>query len=418
MNDNNFISGTFSRLFRLGETAGRMGLAFIKNLNSNNLDMDQLLKAVDNLSKLKGAPMKIGQMLSLHEDLLPPEIISIFKVLQKDSSSLPFSIIKEVLQKELNNKINDFEYIENKPFASASIGQVHRAKLKTGEEVILKVQYPGIRKSIYSDLSTIKLILAPLFRSLDIPFDTVWEEIRERLLEEVDYIKELNYLKLFHEKIKIENLIFPGYYEEYSTSQVLTLSYEKSNTIDQVQHKLEYHEIWIMTILKLIIFGFFKYKILHVDPNAANFGFRNEKVILYDYGCVKKIPEVIANAYKNTALCILNKEWQKASQYLYEANIKTKYNQPISEKFLRPHLEIIDEIFPDKETYFGEDSKIYKRLLEIARDSWKEAREISFPRDIVFIHRNLVGHFGNLRRFRVRKNWRNVFLELLKQTDE
>ncbi|GIX43226.1 MAG: ABC transporter [Leptospiraceae bacterium] len=422
MNDNNFISGTFSRLFRLGETAGRIGYAFLKNFGSyHNIDLDQIIKAVDTLSRLKGAPMKVGQMLSLHEDLLPPEIIEIFKVLQKDSPPMPFSTVKTILEQELKEKLSDFDSIEEKPFASASIGQVHKATLKTKEKVILKIQYPGIRKSIQSDLTTIKLILSPLFKALEIPFDPVWEEIRERLLEEVDYIHELNNLKTFHQFVSIPGLVFPIYFGEYSTTEVLTLSFEESYNFNEVtKHSQyqEYHESWIYILLKLIIFGLFRYKILHVDPNSANFGFRENQVILYDFGCIKKVPNSISIAYKKTAYAILNHEWDKASHYLFEAGIKTKDNQPLSEKFLKPHLEIIEEIFPDKETYFGEDSKIYQRLLQIARDSWKEAKDIIFPKDLVFIHRNLIGHFGNLRKLRVKKNWRKVFLELLDQTNE
>jgi predicted unusual protein kinase regulating ubiquinone biosynthesis (AarF/ABC1/UbiB family) len=422
MNDNNFITGTFSRLFRLGETAGRIGYAFIKNIGKNhNIDLDQIIKAVDNLSRLKGAPMKVGQMISLHEDLLPPEIIEIFKVLQQDSKPMPFTTVKKILEEELKEKIKDFEYIEEKPFASASIGQVHKAQLKTKEKVIIKIQYPGIRKSIHTDLTTIKLILSPLFKALEIPIDLVWEEIYQRLIEEVDYIHEMNNLKLFHQTFSIEGLVLPRYYEEYSTKEILTLSFEEANSLTKItknSHFYPYHEEWILIMLKLIIFGLFKYKILHVDPNSANFGFREHQVVLYDFGCIKKVPEKIAVAYKKTALAILNQEWEKVSQYLLEADIKTKNNQPIPESFLKPHLEIIEEIFPDKEIYFGEDSKIYQRLLQIARDSWKDVREIIFPQDLVFIHRNLIGHFGNLRKFRVKKNWRKVFLELLEQTNE
>ncbi len=417
MSDNNFISGTFTRLFRLGETAGRIGLQLIKNFNNSDIDIEQFIKAVDNLSRLKGAPMKIGQMLSLHEDILPPEIIEIFKVLQKDSKPLPFSIIKKILEEQLGSKLNDFEAIEEKPFASASIGQVHRARLKTKENVILKIQYPGIRKSIHTDLSTIKVILTPLFKALNLPINEIWDEIRERLIEEVDYIHELNNLKLFQENVHIQNLVYPRYYEQYSTLEVLTLSYEESKTLNEAIKDHEYHDIWIMALLKLIILGFFKYKLLHVDPNSANFGFRKHEVVLFDFGCIKKVPETISNAYRKTSLCILNQEWDKVGQYLFEAGIKSKNNQPISEKFLRPHLEIIEEVFPDKETFFGEDAKVYQKLMQIARESWREVKDIVFPKDIIFIHRNLIGHFGNLRKFRIKKNWRKIFLGLLNQVD-
>lgn len=418
MKDNNFISGTFARLFRIGETAGRIGYTLLKNFQSQNkIDINQIIKAVENLSKLKGAPMKVGQMISLHEDLLPPEIIEIFKVLQKDSTAMSFSIVKQILQKELKSKLNDFSYIEEKPFAAASIGQVHKAKLKNGSEVVLKVQYPGVRKSIHTDLKSIQVILSPLFKALELPFDIVWEEVKERLIEETNYLNEQENLKLFSNLFKIDGLNFPEYYEDYTTEEVLVLSYESSFPIEKALKYQNNHEKWILTILKLVIFGFFKYKILHVDPNIANFGFREDgSIVLYDFGCIKKVPEEISIAYKNTALAILNNEWEKAGWYLKEAKIQSKNGEPLKKEFLQPHLEIIEEIFPDKITYFGEDSYLYKKLLNIARESWSYVKDLEFPKDIVFIHRNLIGHYGNLRKLRVKKNWRKVFLDLLEQT--
>ncbi len=416
MNDNNLITGTLARLFRLGETAGRLGLSmFLKNLkDTNKIDINQIIKVVENLSRLKGAPMKVGQMISLHEDLLPPEIIEIFKVLQKDSTTMSFSIVKEIFEKQLKSKLNDFLYIEEKPFAAASIGQVHKAKLRNGEDVIIKVQYPNIRKSIHTDLKTIQFILSPLFKALNLPFEKIWEEIQERLLEETNYLQELKNLELFRNTFKIEGLVFPKYFEDYTTEEVLVLSYEESLSFDKGLKYKERHEQWFLILLQLIILGFFKYKILHVDPNIANFGFReNGEVVLFDFGCIKKIPDVISNAYKNTVIAILKNEWNKASCILKEAGIQTRKGEPLKEEFLKPHLEVIEEIFPNQEKYFGEDANVYKKLLEIARDNWYYASELEFPKDIVFIHRNLIGHFGNLRKFRVKKNWRKVFLELL-----
>ncbi len=420
MNDNNFISSTFSRLFRLGETAGRIGYVLVKNLGKNfNIDVDQITKVVDNLSRLKGAPMKVGQMLSLHEDLLPPEIVEIFKVLQKDSNPMSFTVIEEILQRELKEKLGDFSEISRTPFASASIGQVHKAKLRNGQEVVLKIQYPGIRKAIDTDLKTIKIILSPLFKALNISnFDIIWEEIQERLHEEVNYIHEMNNIKIFKEKFQIKNLVIPTYYEEYITEEVLTLSFEESYPLEIARKKNEnLQKIWLNTILKLVTLGFYKYHFLHVDPNAANFGFRdNGSVVLYDFGCIKKIPEKLSEAYKNVSLAIFKNDFHNCGKYLAEVGMKMKNGEPIIDKFLYPHLELIAEIFPDKETYFGENAELYKKLLEIVRNSWQELNDIIIPKDVVFVHRNLIGHFGNLRKFKVKDNWRKVILSILEQT--
>lgn len=431
MEEENLITGALSRLFKIGETAGRMGLSLMQRkvleaLNrpgASGAGLDQVMRAVETLSRLKGAPMKIGQMLSLHEDLLPPEIISIFKLLQNEAKAAPFSQMKRVLEEDLGDRLGGIKSIEERPFAAASIGQVHRAVTEDGRDIVLKIQYPDIRGAIDSDLKSLRVVFSSLFQVLDLPFDTVWPELVSRLHEELDYEEELRHLNRYREQLHIDGLVVPEPIPEFSALRVLAMRREEAMSLDRAlsfaaslpaDEADRLKDRWSMTLLHLIVDGLFHLLFLHADPNAANFGFReNGDVVLYDLGCMKVVPEPISKAYAAVARSVLVNDEQAIPGLLKEAGIHRTNGDPLSLDLLGPHISLITDVFPDKETAFGSDPLVYAKIIELGRESWTESRNIAFPGDILFIHRTLGGHFGNLRRLAARRNWRQAFLELL-----
>lgn len=430
MDDENLITGALSRMFKIGETAGRMGLSLahrklLEALNrpgAAGAGLDQVMRAVETLSRLKGAPMKIGQMLSLHEDLLPPEIISIFKLLQNEAKAAPFTQMRKVLEEDLGDRLQALT-IEERPFAAASIGQVHRATTADGRNIVLKIQYPDIREAMKSDLRSLRTVFATLFQVLDLPFDTVWPELVTRLQEELDYEIELQHLKRYREELHIDGIVVPEPLSEFSSRRVLAMSREDAMSLDEAltyaaalpaDEKSHHIDGWSIALLRLITRGLFRLRFLHADPNAANFGFReNGDVVLYDLGCMKAVPDAIADAYARVARCILVGDYRPIPSLLQEAGIHRLNGDPLPDDLLLPHLQLVAEIFPDEAVSFGSDPDVYAKVLELGRSSWEESRSIAFPADILFIHRTLGGHFGNLRRLGARRNWRQEFLTLL-----
>lgn len=430
MKDENLITGAFSRFFKIGETAGRMGLSLahrklLEALNrpgAAGAGLDQVMRAVETLSRLKGAPMKIGQMLSLHEDLLPPEIISIFKLLQNEAKAAPFVQMKKVLEEDLGDRLQGLT-VEERPFAAASIGQVHRATTADGRNIVLKIQYPDIREAMKSDLRSLRTVFATLFQILDLPFDTVWPELVTRLQEELDYEIELQHLQRYREELHIDGIVVPEPLPEFSSRRVLAMSREDAMSLDKAltycaglsaEDRSKHLDGWSIALLRLITRGLFRLRFLHADPNAANFGFReNGDVVLYDLGCMKAVPDPIADAYARVARCILVGDYGPIPSLLQEAGIHRLNGDPLPDDLLLPHLNLVAEVFPDEVTSFGSDPDVYAKVLELGRSSWEESRSIAFPGDILFIHRTLGGHFGNLRRLGARRNWRQEFLTLL-----
>ena len=431
MKNDDFITGTFARLFRIGETAGRVGLSLLqrkavellKKSGSAQTGLDQILAAVDTLSRLKGAPMKIGQMLSLHEDLLPPEITQVFKLLQSDAKPAPFTEMKQILKEDLGDRLSQFTSIDEQPFASASIGQVHRATTKDGQSVVLKIQYQGIQKAMDSDLKSLRFVFASLFQVLELPFDAVWSELVARLSEELNYEAELHHLERYTKELAVPGIVVPVPVAEFCSSRVLTMTEEPAMSLDEA---LQYcrslsksdsetlRESWSQHLLSLVVRGLFELRFLHADPNAANFGFRkNGDLVLYDLGCMKEVPPAIASAYLAVAKSLFTGQYTEIPQLLQKAGIQSKDGTALPIEMLLPHFQLIEEVFPDQEAVFGSDATVYAKITELGRASFKDSKLIEFPADILFIHRTFIGHFGNLRRLAVKRNWRKTFSEHL-----
>ncbi len=152
-------------------------------------------RIAETLGEMKGAAMKVGQMLSLHEGFLPPEVSAVLSVLQKEAPSVSFDVMEGELRRELDVDAL-FESLDPEAFAAASIGQVHYGVLRDGREVAVKIQYPDAERMVRADLKNLKVLLGNLVGLFtDIDFDPVWEEVKERLFEELDYLKEADNMR-------------------------------------------------------------------------------------------------------------------------------------------------------------------------------------------------------------------------------
>ena len=188
------------------------------------------LQIADTLGEMKGAVMKVGQIASQYKDVFPPEVAKALEKLQKDAPPMPFAIIKQQVEKELGKPIEQlFADFEPTPFAAASIGQVHKAVLPSGEAVVVKVQYPDVDSSVDSDLKQVRLALKITgMLNMDKSLQAhIFAEIRDSLYDELDYTKEAHNLAIFanfHQND--DGLIIPTVFHSHSSIRVLTLSQE------------------------------------------------------------------------------------------------------------------------------------------------------------------------------------------------
>jgi predicted unusual protein kinase regulating ubiquinone biosynthesis (AarF/ABC1/UbiB family) len=370
------------------------------------------------LGEMKGAAMKVGQMLSLHEGLLPPEVLAVLSVLQKEAPSVSFDVMEGELRRELDDFDALFESIETEAFAAASIGQVHRATLRDGRDVAVKIQYPDIDRMVNADLSNLKNLFGSLVGLFtDIDFDPIWEEVKERLFEELDYLKEAdNIRRAAAMQADFPEILFPRVVQEATSRRVLTMEFlggipPSEATSDDYAQELK--DRWAVTLFDFTLRGLLERRFLHADPNFANFAFREDgKVVVYDYGCMKEIPEDLAAGYSKLMNAVTFRRKAAVPKILRDMGVYKEGGKPFPREMTDPYVDLVQDIVRASPPYtFGDDNSIYESLYELGMANWQNATDVRFPQDMVFIDRTLVGLFGNLGKLRATGPWRQLLIE-------
>jgi predicted unusual protein kinase regulating ubiquinone biosynthesis (AarF/ABC1/UbiB family) len=313
----NVPSGRFERMLRFGGMAtgiaggmmldGVMQLATGKRPTIGELLMTpaNALKVTLQLGQMRGAAMKLGQMISMDAgDLLPPELSDILGRLRADAQHMPQEQLDIVLAKNWGKGWRSrFSHFEDVPIAAASIGQVHRATAIDGRDLAIKVQYPGVRKSIDSDVDNVATLLRLsnlLPQSLDI--GPVLEETKRQLHEEADYIREGDYLQRFHDLLADDaDYVVPIYHADFSTAEVLAMSYIGGVQIETLADKpAEERDRVAVLLIDLLMRELFEFGVMQTDPNFANYRFNPEtrQLILLDFGAARVLEKEVVQHYR------------------------------------------------------------------------------------------------------------------------
>ncbi|MEM7676344.1 MAG: AarF/UbiB family protein, partial [Myxococcota bacterium] len=297
------VAGTEVR-HRVKQTLSRS----VDKLASDSLKakIQQAQIITQNLGQLKGAVMKAGQLLSIDaSDFLPPEVLDVLSKLQSNAEPVEFCVIKGVLDEELGADWPDkLEQLSPTPVASASIGQVHRATFR-GQPVAVKVQYPGIDKSIDSDLSLLRKLsgsyLSLTGRKIDL--GGLFEEMRDLLQQESNYRVEAEHLEKYRKLLSAEHrFVVPSPYPDVSGQRVLTMSWEEGPSLHAwLRSDPSYAEReWMgRAILDLYCLEFFEWGFVQTDPNPANFLVRGpqRQLVLLDLGAAMHYDADFINNY-------------------------------------------------------------------------------------------------------------------------
>jgi predicted unusual protein kinase regulating ubiquinone biosynthesis (AarF/ABC1/UbiB family) len=429
MSDKAPTTSSVGRFLRLSGLMGRVGASVLteraidiamsspsKQLRRTENLVKNATRIAETLGDMKGAAMKIGQMLSLHEGMLPPEVAAVLQVLQKEAPKVPTEVMRYEVEGALQGKIDElFADFDEEAHAAASIGQVHRATLKDGTAVAVKIQYPLIDEIVKADLKNMKRLLQGLFGMVfDVDFEPVWEEVRDRLLEEIDYTHEAqNMHQLAELHADVPDIVIPSVIDELSTKSVLTMRYLDGippNEAASDRYPQELKNQWGRVLLEFQLRGMFEHLVLHADPNLANFAFLEDgRVVVYDFGCVKRIPEHISLGYAGLLRAALEGRSDDVPDLLVTMGVFKKGEVALSSAVLDPYVDLVIDILREDPPYvFGEDEELYERILELGATNWSHSRDIQFPEDVIFIDRSLSGHFGNLIRFRAAGPWRQL----------
>jgi predicted unusual protein kinase regulating ubiquinone biosynthesis (AarF/ABC1/UbiB family) len=421
-------SSPVRRLLRLGGLVTRVGASVAghqlagltrsgegrERARTENL-VRNAARIVSTLGEMKGAAMKVGQMLSLHDSILPPEVAEVLRSLQKEAPRIPFEVVQEELALELPGYERLFREIEPEAFAAASIGQVHRAVLRDGRRVALKIQYPLIDRIVAADLGNLRRLLQALFSLLsDADFEPVWRELSDRLGEELDYLHEAENIRRMTELHRdVPEVLIPKVVDEATTKRVLTMEYLAGIPPDEAcseRHPQELKDRWGEVLLAFLLRGLLQHRLLHADPNLANFAFRADgTVIVYDFGCVKRVPAVIARGYREVARAVLEERQDDVPAVLLAMGVSRGSGEPVALEPLRGGLHGVAEVFRAAPPYcFSDAAAIYRRIFDLKADHFDAATDLRFPPHVVFIDRAIAGHFGNLSRLDATGDWRGI----------
>ena len=310
-------TGRVSRLGQFGRLAGGVAGGMIAEGARRLADgkrprmRDMLLtpgnfsKLADRLSHLRGAAMKLGQMISLDAgDLLPPELSQIMATLRERAHHMPPSQLQQVILREWGPEWRShFRRFDAIPIAAASIGQVHRATTVDGCELAIKFQYPGVRESIDSDVDNVSTLLRMsglLPRGLDL--GPLLLEAKRQLHEEADYVREGEQMALFGKLLADSpNLLVPERVAELSSDRILAMSFLAGQPIESlVTAAQSVRDTVALSLIGLVLRELFEFGVMQTDPNFANFRYQPEtgRLVLLDFGATRAVETATVDTYR------------------------------------------------------------------------------------------------------------------------
>ena len=381
-----------------------------KEKRANDTWLKNADRIVQTLGELKGGVMKVGQMMSLQEGIFPPEFIQIISALQKQAPPVSFSELEPVLKENLPDYFTIFSHIDPEPYASASIGQVHKATLVDGRKVALKVQYPGIEQVIKSDLKNLKTLfslMGTMFFKFDI--EPVWDEVKNQTMKEIDYHEELKNQERFIELFKNDrSVIIPRPIREASGKNVLCTEFIEGEDLSKIADSgdIKRRNLVGEKMFTLFLKQFFQYKVVHADPNIANYAVTgNNDIIIYDFGQVKDVPEILSENYRVITGQLFKNDYTPVPELLFEIGLHYLDGSQLESEMVNKYVDLYAKLFTADSYCFSPEDNIISQLIEIGKSHFAESSEIVFPPEVVFINRAFAGMLSTLNRLKSCSNW-------------
>jgi predicted unusual protein kinase regulating ubiquinone biosynthesis (AarF/ABC1/UbiB family) len=299
------------RATKLVQTGAKVGVNYLKyygekivnsDLTRDKLNENNAEDIYDGLKSLKGSALKVAQMLSMDKSFLPQAYVEKFSLSQFSVPPLSAPLVLKTFKTNFGKTPYEiFDEFNANSVNAASIGQVHVA-VKNGKKLAVKIQYPGVANSISSDLSMVKPIAIRMFNLQGKDSDKYFKEVEDKLIEETNYLLELEQSQEVVKACKkIENLVFPEYYSEYSSEKIITMDwmtgihlseFTKTNTNQETANQIG-QALWDFYMYQIHIL-----KKVHADPHPGNFLVNKEnQLVALDFGCMKQIPNDFYTPY-------------------------------------------------------------------------------------------------------------------------
>tara|TARA_Y100001956_G_C4127336_1_gene190994 strand:- start:1101 stop:2423 length:1323 start_codon:yes stop_codon:yes gene_type:complete len=353
------------------------------------------------LAHLRGAAMKMGQMLSMDAgDILEPELADILARLRSNADPMPAKQLNQVMVDALGEQWKTkFLAFNFKPIASASIGQVHHAYSDDGRSLAMKVQYPGVRKSIDSDVDNVGSLLKIVGLVPDsVDYKGLLEEAKLQLHDEADYLREAQFATRYHQALRnSEQFVVPEIYEELSSDTVLAMEFIEGEPIEAiVECEQEVRNSVMSSLITLLFKELFELKMVQTDPNFANYLFLPEtlQIGLLDFGATRNFSEAFSSGYRKAFRAVLDGDDGALNSALEQIGF---FSQDILEEQRLAILNLVkmacEPMLVDEEYDFSSSSLALRlreagTVLSMEQNYWH-----SPPADAFFLHRKIGGMY-------------------------
>lgn len=393
-----------------------------KEPGQSDFAVKEAQRFVAELGKMKGSYVKIGQMMALlGEHFLPPSLVVALRDLHDATEPVPYPQLLPLLR--LIPNFDELE-VDPNPLAAASLSQVHRARIKsTGEELVLKVQYPGLADTIDTDFdAVVKMLTVARWLRSGRELDAWIQTLREQLHLEVDYKREAQATVAMREQLKADSatpnclVAVPKVYQQYSTAQVLALSYEQGVSVDTpalANLSLARRNALAETMLELFFKELYTWGVLQTDPNLGNYLIRPkvrgdtqalDTLVLLDFGSTIAFDERFLDALGRTIAAGQAQDRESLINALIDLGCLSSSSHPEArESFadfclqllepLRPPQALPPDYVDDQGRYCWAESNLMQRVARLAAESVKHRHFATPTRQFAVIARKLTGVF-------------------------
>jgi predicted unusual protein kinase regulating ubiquinone biosynthesis (AarF/ABC1/UbiB family) len=383
------------------------------------LTPDNARRLAERLSTMRGAVMKIGQLMSMDgHGVLPEHFSALLGGLRDRAHAMPATQLVEVLEREYGSDWHRrFRRFSFEPIASASIGQVHRAETHDGQVLALKIQYPGVRASIDSDVDNLGLLArTPGLVPAAVDTRAMLARVREQLHHETDYLAEARAVTAYRQRLGDDPVLtVPAVHPEHCTAQIIATDFAPGVPVDRLAQPgtpQAQRDHVASALSRLSVHEFFRMRLVQTDPNFGNYLYdaTTGRIALLDFGATETVSDIRVEQLRAIGRCLRDRDTAGLAQASIAAGFTAAVDPPAQTAGVLAMMLTAGEPLQQPGLYdFGASTLMARTYMQGREQFFAEGYARTPPADLLFLQRKFVGTFMLCTRLRARLDIQAVF---------